>query len=341
MKHKQKATIIATVFVALFIIVVLTMNTADNALRFCSFDDAGDSVCFGSATTSDLASIVAVNSVGKSTFAPNEVVNVRIYVEKPRDIVPPIYTAQVYIEDVTTKQTIKIWDVKSQLIAQPQIASCLGSTTVQTTTSGIFASAGTCKDVSMTGNPQQIMTFNAPSKSGQYTVAYVIRDSKPDTVRGFDNSILIEEKTTINVASVGTTTCPKSTCTAYETTKSISNGVYQQRSCLRYDSACTESRSIEYRTVCSSGYVITGETGSSSTGYKTCSKIVEQQPAQEEPVVQEVVQTPPTVVSEPTNVTISQPSTPDVTQEPKTNAFTQFFIDLWQSIKQFFITTFA
>lgn len=339
----KKTMIIFGVSAVILLLILALSSYKSDSQEFCVFDSiSGDPLCFSVGNSNDLASIVATNEAGKSTVAPGEMIKIGVYVEMPREVVPPLYTAQIYIRNEDTKQTIKIWDVMSELSAQPSLAACLKGTS----TTNLFASASPCKQASITGNPRQIMSFAAPTTPGKYTVAYIIRDKKPDLVRGYDQSVLIEEYTTINVQAVGSTKCPANSYSAWTSTGKTNGGEYQQRTYLTYDSSCTESKGYEYRTVCSSGFLVKGESGSSSTGYKSC---VAKPVAEEKPLAPPADDTQAEATStDTTNAPVSDVSQPVAPVNTDTNnaaapnnAFVQWFIDLWQSIKDFFTTTFG
>jgi hypothetical protein len=120
--------------------------------------------------------------------------------------------------------------------------------------------------------PMSSMTYNvnlnAPNTAGDYVLRYEI---KGRTTSG--GSIVMLLTSSVDI-SVGATTCPPATSTAWANvqTSSSVNGQWQTRTVYSVNNACATTAVMEYRTVCNSGYYIQGMSSTTTVapGYKNC-----------------------------------------------------------------------
>lgn len=351
---KKKAIYGFVVLLALVLAFSLfSMSSTNDKFNFCVFGSNGNPLCVKSASSGLTAAISAsgqgVNGQG-TTFYPGTSVDIYAEVDYNRDFVPPLYLAQMSIKNTDSGQTVEVWDISEAIKKQPKIAQC----TVAAACIPYLQSAYTpcpSKDICTTlktvfGTPY-VKTISAPDVPGNYQISYFIRDSQSgdNLFERSDTSIKVIAKPL--ACTVGARTC---TSWVNDDSQSDSVATIQTRICSTYDDKCAKIDKPEFRTNCASGYLITGQSGTSSTGVKTCNEIKKEPVYTKQPDT--TTNTQPPAVSPPpaaTNQGAQTNQTPPVVsctvtntcKVEKTNTFTQFFADFWTTIKDWFYNTFG
>lgn len=143
---------------------------------------------------------------------------------------------------------------------------------IQTASSNLYSSYiqqqctcsafSTCNNLLCSTSYQVTALFTAPS-AGSYTIRYYIWDN--------DGKQLLTEAKDFTVQT--TPTCPAEGWTPWTLNQYITHGQYQERTYYTYGPAPACQTTVfdtGFRTVCDSGYVVSGTTSSTANGFQSC-----------------------------------------------------------------------